>query len=388
MKTKVLLKSRAISFYVLWGVVTGSMFVIIPLYSQTLNFSFKQISVFVAIPNITLLFQPMWAFMIDYFQNPRKIVTVTTGLAASSILMLRVVTSFEAVVLFYFSYSLLINPLWITIDNIIFNTCDERKMIYSKIRNFASFAYGMSVIIILPLFALFPIANYFVFAFITYGLIIVVINKLPNRTNPSGEQTHKVTKGDILRLVTNRELCKLLVFSLLYGSLLALTIPYQTLLFTAANKSRLFIAIATFVTLIFEGLLLNKGTAFYQKRGIKLTLLLAVAVLLLRSVILPQVESDISLLIVSSLYGVSTALYIPLLMAYSRTIAGDLLSNSALMLANFSSSIGSIAITYLVTVLARSANVDIFYTISIIILILAGLVAITIKEPERKENNE
>lgn len=386
MEYKQILKQRSIAFYTLWGIVTGSMFVVMPLYSEYLNFSFKQISIFVAIPNITLLFQPLWAFVIDYFQNHRKIVTLTTLFAAIAILMLRVVVNFQSIVILYFGYSLLINPLWITIDNIIFNVCDERNMIYGKIRNFASFAYGASVIILLPLLAIIPLENYFVLAFMIYVLIIIAICKLPNSTNNCNHQV--VTKSDITKLFLNHELQLLLLFSTLYGSLVALTIPYQTLLFTAAGKSIKFIAFATFITLIFEGLLLNTGAKFYKLNGLKKTLCYAVIALLIRSIMLPNVESSYILLTTSSLFGVSTAFYIPLLMAYTRQVAGDALSNSALMFANFCSSIGAIIVTYIVSTFAIKGDIELFYKLSVVVLIAAIFVISMMKEPKRKEKKD
>lgn len=367
------MQAKSIGFYCLWGIVTGSMFVVIPLYTSELSFNVYQISIFVAIPNVTLLLQPVWALLIDYCQRPKQIVLYATLTAALALVLLAFADSFATISISYLIYSIFINPMWTIIDNLIFGQASSEGYKYERLRCFASYFYGLSVLVVSPLLLVISTNYYFIGAALMYGAIVVIISQMPS-PKLSSNKLQRPGLGALHKLATSKYLV-FIVFACFYGALLPLSIPYQTLLIVDLNYGLGFLALATLLTTLFEGLMMERGARLYRRVGLKRALGTSVMLLVLRSTILYSQSSAIAILVACGLYGLSTSIYIPVLMNYINQIVGLEYSNLGLLIISFTTSLVAVLVSVLASSYIDMYSIRIFYLINIGMLLL-GLVVI------------
>lgn len=366
-------------FYILWGLVTGSIFVVIPLYTTELNFNVYQVSVFIAVPNFTLLFQPIWAVIISYVRRPKILIQITTLISAFALIVLNQSTTFITILIAYTIYSVFINPMWTTIDNMIFGLGANGKLDYEKTRCFASYSYGFAYLIFVPILSNVSTKSYFIMAALIYLLIIRTIHNIPNDTDSEKDENQQFSLYVIKSKLLHSKYIKFVLFTSFYGALLPLTIPYQTLLFDDMGVGMLYIGIATVFTMLLEGLLMSKGSKYYKRYGLHTALYTSVILLITRAIVLSAFSSSILVLVGCALYGFSTAIYIPLLMDYVRKLVGAKYSNTGLLLIGFMTSLVAVLISAIATTYIDMYSIRVFYIINIFILMI-GLVIIPFLE--------
>lgn len=368
-------------FYILWGLVTGSIFVVIPLYTTELNFNVYQISVFIAVPNFTLLFQPIWAIIISYFKQPKIVIQITTLISAVALLVLNQSSSFITILIAYTMYSIFINPMWTTIDNMIFGLADDGSLNYEQTRCFASYAYGLSYLLLVPLFTRVSTRSYFILAAIFYLLIVWTIHRIP-ASQKQAVDNHQFDLRAIKQSLFHNKFIRFIIFASFYGALLPLTIPYQTLLFEEMGVGIGYIGLATLLTTLLEGLLMNIGSKYYKRYGLHIALTTAVLLLATRALMFSLIDSPLVILLGCAIYGFSTAIYIPLLMSYVRKLVGAEHSNSGLLLIGFMTSLVAVIISIIATSYIDLYSIRAFYVINVVVLIIALVIIPFLKGSE------
>jgi len=108
-----------------------------------------QIGLVNAVPRIfALILMPIWGMLTDYFQENKKVLFITMGGTLITVLVFPFATSFKALMVIMFLYTLFQNPILPLSDSLLLDYLGSRGSLYGRFRLWGSIGYMLTVSII------------------------------------------------------------------------------------------------------------------------------------------------------------------------------------------------------------------------------------------------
>ncbi len=377
-------------YYFLISIVGGIFNTAMPMYYQSMSFSPSQIGLLIAIPSAAMLFQPIWGMLVDKYNKARELGLLGIILSSAVLLMMFFATSFNQVILLIALYSFIKAPVWSSIDNIIITYCMNNNINYGPLRVFASIAWGASLILFLPINLLFGFKSFFILNFIISIYVAFLILKLPksthldNNENDLGDNA-KFIDG-IKFLLKDRSFHYIIGYTFFFSTLFVTNLNYQALYFEQLGKSQAFIAIAMFISIAPELVLLPFVERISSKYNPIIMLMIVSGSYIIKYLGFATISYVPILLLLATLHGIAMSFYIPIFIKLVKKSVPNNISTTAITLNGFVTAIAGIITSIVAGYLSGHLGITSVFLLIAILQSIGFIVLILFKKNTNIKN--
>lgn len=141
------------------------------IYFRDIGLDSFQIGLVNALPRLlALILMPIWGILTDYFQENKKVLYITIFGSLVTVLIFPFTTSFKALMIIMFFYTLFQNPILPLSDSLLLDYLGEKASLYGRYRLWGSIGYMITV----SLMGFFLEKTSSVNLFYVYALILVI----------------------------------------------------------------------------------------------------------------------------------------------------------------------------------------------------------------------
>ncbi len=341
-------------YYFLISIVGGIFATAMPLYYQELSYSSYQIGVLIAVPSAAMLLQPLWGVLVDKYNLARLMGILGIIVSALILALLFFVENFYGVIIIVALYSIIKAPVWSSIDNIIITYCMNHNINYGPLRVFSSIAWGASLIIFLPFalilgFKSFFIVNLFISIYIAY-----IINRLPNEIKLIKHHLDDDISffNGLKSLFTNKQFIYITIYTLFFSTLFVSNLNYQAMYFEELGCSEAFIALAMFISISPELILLPFVERISNQHNPLHMLMVVSSVYILKYFAFAFITNIPALLVFSALHGIGMSFFIPVFIKLLKVSVPNTVSTTAITFNGFISAITGIITSIVIGIIS------------------------------------
>lgn len=326
-------------YYFLISIVGGIFNTAMPMYYQSMSFSPSQIGLLIAIPSAAMLFQPIWGMIVDKYNKARELGLIGILLSSAVLLLMYFAQTFNQVVVLIALYSLIKAPVWSSIDNIIITYCLNNNINYGPLRVFASIAWGASLVLFLPINLLFGFKSYFILNFLISIYVAILIVRLPKSTHLDNNEKDLGENAQFIDglkfLLKDRSFHYIIAYTFFFSTLFVTNLNYQALYFENLGKSQAFIAVAMFISIAPELVLLPFVERISSKYNPILMLMIVSGSYILKYIGFATITYIPVLLLLATLHGIAMSFYIPIFIKLVKKSVPNNISTTAITFNGF-----------------------------------------------------
>lgn len=363
-------------YYLLIAAVNGVFGMAMPLYYDSLNFTYIQATLLMTIPSIVMLFQPISGIIVDRFERPKEIAIV--GVLGSSFMLslLVFVDNYHMMVIIIFLYALIRMPVWSTVDNIIVTYCINNNLKYGVLRVFASIAWGSSLLIFYPLIYFKGFKAYFIAALLVGIVVAIIISRFPSETKlkEQGNVEEKTFFQGLVLLIKSKNFHYIIIYSMFFSAMFVTNLTYQGAYLQELGASGLVIAVITFLGIFPEFIILPSVEKYLHKRDSIFWLMFVTIMYFARFIVMWKFPSIITLAVVSTFHGIAMSFYIPVFIKHLKVSVPNNVSTTAITITGFTAAVSGITMNVLAGLARTAYGISEIYLISAISMVFAFIV--------------
>lgn len=333
-------------YYFLISIVGGIFNTAMPMYYQSMSFSPSQIGLLIAIPSAAMLFQPIWGMVVDKYNKARELGLIGILLSSAVLLLMYFAQTFNQVIVLIALYSFIKAPVWSSIDNIIITYCLNNNINYGPLRVFASIAWGASLVLFLPINLLFGFKSYFILNFLISIYVAILIVRLPKSTHLDNNEKDLGENAQFIDglkfLLKDRSFHYIIAYTFFFSTLFVTNLNYQALYFENLGKSQAFIAVAMFISIAPELVLLPFVERISSKYNPILMLMIVSGSYILKYIGFATITYIPVLLLLATLHGIAMSFYIPIFIKLVKKSVPNNISTTAITFNGFVTAIAGI----------------------------------------------
>lgn len=354
-------------FYVCTSGVNGALATVIPLYFISIGLAQSNAPLVIALPSLVTLLQPLLGSKIDKYNITKQFALLCAVLTALMLSLMVVTTNLFFTLVIYFLYQLFRVPILSCIDNIILTYCLDNEYPYSKIRLYASIAWGSSLFIFMPLISNFGYRSFFIIAFVLNLINIYLIAQMSNINTGLEHQTRSLRE-----IVSNPNIVYFLLYLMFFGSLIGPNPSYQSLLLVSLDASDGAISLAMFLSTFLMIFVMPQSERLEQRIGLKNILYLISVITVVKYLCFYEANSVWLVLLGASLNSLAMGLFIPIGVRVLRSMVATENSNFIISLNVMLSSSVAIIISIISSKLYSQFQINVVFLVFIGVILMAS----------------
>ncbi len=371
-------------YYFLISIVGGIFNTAMPMYYQSMSFSPSQIGLLIAIPSAAMLFQPIWGMVVDKYNKARELGLIGILLSSAVLLLMYFAQTFNQVIVLIALYSFIKAPVWSSIDNIIITYCLNNNINYGPLRVFASIAWGASLVLFLPINLLFGFKSYFILNFLISIYVAILIVRLPKSTHLDNNEKDLGENAQFIDglkfLIKDRSFHYIIAYTFFFSTLFVTNLNYQALYFENLGKSQAFIAVAMFISIAPELVLLPFVERISSKYNPILMLMIVSGSYILKYIGFATITYIPVLLLLATLHGIAMSFYIPIFIKLVKKSVPNNISTTAITFNGFVTAITGITTSIVAGYLSGHFGITSVFILVAILQVFGFIVLIFFKK--------
>lgn len=189
--------------------ITMAAFGYFNIYFRDIGLDSFQIGLVNAVPRIfALILMPIWGVLTDYFQENKKVLFITMSGTLITVLIFPFTSSFKALMVIMFLYTLFQNPILPLSDSLLLDYLGDKGSLYGRYRLWGSLGYMITV----SLLGYFLEKTVSVNLFYVYAVILIISLFLLRFLPKSKRDIKVINLGDFKKVFRKKRLIYFLFF--------------------------------------------------------------------------------------------------------------------------------------------------------------------------------
>lgn len=294
--------------YFLIAIYMSVFIYIVPVYYLDNGFTVIEVSKMSAMLSFGAVFQPIFTIFIKDNRRLKIVYNVLAIIVSSCLILISQIFVYKILIILFFVYSLGAQTTSSLSDNIVANFAITSNRNYGEFKKFSTLGWGLGVILCLPVVYLLSPQYMFLFLALVAILGLMLINKSSGFENYAIE-TFAIK--DFKLILTDKFIIWFIIFSSIYNGILTAKSYYLSTLLSSVSGSDILISLLPIVLMIPEVIVLLVYTKISRAIGYKSIYYICVGLLFLLLLGCGLIFNPIILLLVMSLHGVISGLFLP-----------------------------------------------------------------------------
>lgn len=377
---------RLYTTFFLNGVIMNIITIGLPLILSAKKLDNADIAAIIGISFLGSFFQPLVGTISDSIKHPKYLVSICSLVLTITTLTMFFTDSTLILKIMVLFSSIAMNSAYGIIDSIVSIICHRHNYNYGFVRSGMSFGYGMGIMLGIP-FVLFGDTSLLLTLAAALGITSAIFSLKIDDSVKEKSEAHYIT--EVKYVLKNKTFILVLITTVLFASLTAIKLSYQTIKLEEINASYIAIALISFILILPEMVLMPKYHKYFQKFTFTKSLIISAIILIAHLLVLNLSSSTWLIMLSAPLHGIAAAICLPKMTEAFRTILPVSIISTGFLLRNTFTALAGYLLSIIIieSVFTNYGVNSVFLTLaalSITIIIFALLLKLQIKNKEVK----